>query len=218
MGPIGGWPVEMRGILPPMAYVLAPFSRIVNELAKLPGIGPKSAQRLAMYLLKSPEEQVRELAHAIGQLHQTITLCPRCFNLAEHDAECSICIDPRRDPSTLCVVEDPLDVMAMERAGEFAGRYHVLGGVISPLEGKYPDDLKIPDLLRRCREEDVKEVILATNTTLEGDATALFVAERLRPLGIRVTRIAKGMPMGGDLDYADQSTLVQALQGRRELS
>lgn len=200
-----------------MAYVLPPFTRIVNELAKLPGIGPKSAQRLAMYLLRSPREQVAQLATAIGTLHDTISLCPRCFNLAEYGEECSICRNPHRDTAMLCVVEDALDVMAMERAGEFEGRYHVLGGVISPLEGSYPDDLKIPQLLQRCRVEGVSEVILATNTTLEGDATALYVAEQLKELGIRVTRIAKGLPMGGDLDYADQSTLVQALLGRRDV-
>ncbi|HYE78371.1 MAG TPA: recombination mediator RecR [bacterium] len=200
-----------------MAYVLPPFTRIVNELSKLPGIGPKSAQRLAMYLLRSPQEQVGQLATALGALHETISLCPQCFNLAEFGEECTICRDIHRDPYVLCVVEDALDVMAMERAGEFEGRYHVLGGVISPLEGSYPDDLKIPQLLDRCRAGGVREVILATNTTLEGDATALFVADQLRELGIRVTRIAKGLPMGGDLDYADQSTLVQALLGRREV-
>lgn len=200
-----------------MVYVLAPFTRIVNELSKLPGIGPRSAQRLAMYLLKSPPTQNLDLAEAIATLHERITLCPQCFNLAEGGARCTICTDGHRESAVLCVVEDPLDVMAMERAGEFHGRYHVLGGVIAPLEGRYPDDLKIPELLRRCSTEGITEVILATNTTLEGDATALYVAEQLRSLSIRVTRIAKGMPMGGDLDYADQSTLIQALRGRREL-
>lgn len=200
-----------------MVYVLAPFTRIVHELGKLPGIGPRSAQRLAMYFLRCPPEQVAELAEALVTLHERITLCPQCFNLAESGALCSICADPRRAEAILCVVEDPLDVMAMERAGEFEGRYHVLHGVIAPLEGRYPDSLKIPELLTRCQEGAIREVILATNTTVEGDATALYVAEQLRPLGITVTRLAKGMPMGGDLDYADQSTLIQALRGRREL-
>ncbi|MCG3151099.1 MAG: Recombination protein RecR [bacterium] len=201
-----------------MVYVLAPFTRIVNELSKLPGIGPRSAQRLAMYLLRAPQQQNHELAEAIATLQLRITLCPQCFNLAEGGALCQICLDDRREAGVLCVVEDPLDVMAMERAGEYRGRYHVLGGVIAPLEGRYPETLKIPELLTRTQREGITEVILATNTTLEGDATALYVAEQLRPLGVRVTRIAKGMPMGGDLDYADQSTLIQALRGRRELS
>ena len=193
-----------------------PLQILVDELGRLPGIGPKSAQRIAFHLLKvAPEDAVR-LAEAIIAVKERITLCPRCFNVAEGDL-CSICTDPRRDAAVLCVVEDPRDIVAVERTQEFRGRYHVLQGALNPIEGIGPEQLRVGELLARIDGEEVREVILCTNPNLEGEATAMYLARLLKPLGVTVTRIASGLPVGGDLEYADQLTLGRALEGRREV-
>lgn len=192
------------------------MARLVAELEKLPGVGPKSAQRLAFYILKLPEAEAAALADAIRTLRQQIRTCPHCFNLTDQEV-CEICRSERRDAATLCVVADPRDLIAMERTREFRGRYHVLGGVISPLDGIGPEALRVRELLERIQKDSVTEIILATNPTVEGDATALYLARLIKPLGVRVTKIAFGLPVGGELDYADQATLVQALEGRRPL-
>jgi len=192
----------------------APLQALVDELGRLPGIGPKSAQRIAFHLLKvAPEDAVR-LADAIVALKQRTTLCPRCFNIAEGDL-CRICGDPRRDGTVLCVVEDPRDIVAVEKTQEFHGRYHVLHGALNPIEGIGPDQLRVRELLARLEPEHVTEVILCTNPNLEGEATAMYLARLLKPLGLTVTRIASGLPVGGDLEYADELTLGRALEGRR---
>lgn len=193
-----------------------PLAKLVSEFEKLPGIGPKSAQRLAFHILRISEEEARALADAVLDVKEHIKLCPVCFNFTDQD-RCEICTDSRRDRSFLCVVAEPRDVVAMEKTNEFKGLYHVLGGVISPMDGIVPDMLKIRELLTRIGEGEVKEVVLATNPTIEGDATAMYVAGLLKPLGVKVTRIAHGMPVGGDMDYADQATLIRALQWRREI-
>ncbi len=189
---------------------------LTTELARLPGIGRKSAQRLTYHLLKQNADQSRRLAQALVTLVETVRPCNRCFNLTEA-ALCSLCMDTRRDPSLVCVVEDAADIAAIERAGEFRGRYHVLGGRLSPLDGVGPDDLTIAALLERVPEDAIQEVIVATNPSLEGEATALYVQRQLAPLGVRVTRIARGLPVGGDLEYADGVTIAQALQARRDM-
>jgi recombination protein RecR len=183
----------------------------------LPGIGPKTAQRLTFFLLKRPAEEVRELSQALVAVKDRIVYCQTCFNVTDQDP-CRICADPARDGRLLCVVEEPNDLLAMERTGEFRGRYHVLLGALSPLDGIGPEDLKVRELLARLDAGGMQEVILATNPNVEGEATALYLARLLRPLGIRVTRIARGLPVGGDLEYADQVTLSKALEGRREIS
>jgi len=194
----------------------ASLQSLVDELGRLPGIGPKSAQRLAFHLLKvSPEDAVR-LAEAIVAVKEQTTLCPQCFNVAEGDL-CAVCRDPRRDGSLLCVVEDPRDIVAVEKTQEFHGRYHVLHGSLNPIEGVGPDQLKVKELLGRLETEGVTEVILCTNPNLEGEATAMFLARLLKPMGVSVTRIASGLPVGGDLEYADELTLGRALEGRREV-
>lgn len=193
-----------------------PLARLVGELEKLPGIGPKSAQRLAFYVLRLPPEEARRLTDAILEVKERITTCEVCFNFTEQPV-CDLCRSDRRDPHLLCVVAEPRDLLAMERTNEFRGRYHVLGGVISPMEGIGPDALRIRELIARLQDSPVQEVILATNPTVEGDTTAMYLARLIKPFGIRVSKIAFGLPMGGDLDYADQATLVQALEGRREL-
>ncbi len=193
-----------------------PVERLVASLRRLPGIGEKSATRLAFFLLSAPDAVGKELAEAILRLKQEIVLCEECFDLTEK-SPCAICRNPERDPAGLCVVEEPADRAAIERSGGFRGRYHVLGGSLSPIEGVGPEDLRIAELESRVRRGDVQEVVLATNPNAEGDATAHFIAERLRPLGVRLTRIAYGMPMGGDLEYADQVTVGRSLQFRREL-
>ncbi|HXX90386.1 MAG TPA: recombination mediator RecR [Acidimicrobiales bacterium] len=193
-----------------------PLQALVDELGRLPGIGPKSAQRIAFHLLKVAPEDARRLADAIVAVKERITLCPRCFNVAEGDL-CEICRDPRREASLLCVVEDPRDIVSVERTQEFRGRYHVLQGALNPIEGVGPDQLRVRELLARLEPEGVSEVILCTNPNLEGEATAMYLAKLLRPLGMRVTRIASGLPVGGDLEYADELTLGRALQGRREV-
>jgi recombination protein RecR len=192
---------------------------VINSLERLPGIGPKSASRLAFYLLRAPDEVSQDLATALANLKAKTAFCQECFNITEAGRErCEICESSRRDGSLICVVEEALDVLALERTGGFEGKYHVLQGVLSPIEGIGPDDLKIKQLLERVRSGGVKEVILATNPSMEGDATALYLRQQLEPLGVRVTRLARGLPVGGDLEYADQNTLLRALSGRQEMN
>ena len=191
-------------------------ARLIEALQRLPGIGPKTAQRLAFHVLKQPTAEVQALAEALIEVKTKIVYCSRCYNVADEDP-CGICADTRRDAALLCVVEEPNDLLAMERIGEYRGRYHVLLGALSPLDGIGPDELKVRELLGRLEREPVSEVILATNPNVEGDATALYLAKLLRPLGVRVTRIARGLPVGGDLEYADEVTLSRALEGRREM-
>lgn len=189
---------------------------LTSELARLPGIGRKTALRLTYHLLKQPPEQSRRLADALQTLSDKVRPCSRCFNLTE-EALCQICRDPRREAAVICVVEDAADIGAIERAGEYRGQFHVLGGRLSPLDGVTPDDLTIPQLLRRVEEGGVREVILATNPSLEGEATALYVQRQLAASGVSVTRIARGLPVGGDLEYADGVTIAQALSARRAM-
>lgn len=193
-----------------------PLQALVDELGRLPGIGPKSAQRIAFHLLKVAPEDALRLADAIVAVKERTTLCPKCFNVAEGGL-CTICADPRRDPAQLCVVEDPRDIVSVERTQEFRGRYHVLQGALNPIEGIGPDQLKVRELLARLDDEGVTEIILCTNPNLEGEATAMYLAKLLKPLGMKVTRIASGLPVGGDLEYADELTLGRALEGRREV-
>jgi recombination protein RecR len=193
-----------------------PLARLIEELEKLPGIGPKSAQRLALHILQARAEDAAGLAEAIREVKEKIHACRLCFNFTD-DELCPICADPERDERILCVVSDARDLLAMERAGGFRGRYHVLQGLISPMEGVGPESLRIEELLARVRGGRVEEVVLATNPTVEGDATAMYIANLLRPLGVKTTRIALGLPVGGDLDYADEVTIVRALQGRTEM-
>ena len=189
---------------------------LTGELARLPGIGRKTALRLTYHLLKQPPEQSRRLAEALRTLSERVRPCARCYNLTE-DEHCNICRDPRRDPTIICVVEEAADIGAIERAGEFRGQYHVLGGRLSPLDGVTPEDLSIPHLIHRIEAGDVREVILATNPSLEGEATALYVQRQLSSYPLSVTRIARGLPVGGDLEYADGVTIAQALSARRAM-
>jgi len=193
-----------------------PIQDLVDELARLPGIGPRSAQRLAFYLVKAPIQDARRLAEAIVAAKERVRFCRECFSVSEGEL-CRICRDPGRDPTIVCVVEESKDQAAVEKAGVVRGRYHVLGGAISPLEGIGPDDLRVQELLDRVGRDGIKEVILATNPNLEGNATAMYVAGLLKPIGVTVTRLASGLPVGGDLEYADEVTLGQALEGRREM-
>lgn len=193
-----------------------PVQRLIDELARLPGIGQKSAQRLAFHLLNVEEADATRLADAIVEMRRDVRLCSRCFNVTAEE-ECSICRDLRRDPALVCVVERAQDIAVLERTQEFTGRYHVLGGAISPIAGVGPEQLRVGELVARVEGEGIKEVIVATNPTVEGDTTALYLARLLKPLGISVTRIASGLPVGGDLDYADEITLGRALIGRKEL-
>jgi recombination protein RecR len=193
-----------------------PVQRLIDELARLPGIGQKTAQRLAFHLLAVEEADARRLAVAINDMRDQVTLCQRCFNVASGDL-CSICRDTRRDATVLCVVERPQDIVVVERSQEFRGLYHVLGGSLSPINGIGPGQLRIGELTERIGTEQVAEIIVATNPTVEGDATAMYLARELKPLGVRVTRLASGLPVGGDLDYADELTLGRALAGRMEL-
>ncbi|WP_334141265.1 recombination mediator RecR [Rhabdothermincola sp.] len=193
-----------------------PVQDLIDELGRLPGVGPKSAQRIAFHLLKVPTDDALRLSRAIVQAKERVTFCTRCFNLAEGQ-ECSICADDRRDPSVICVVEESRDIVAVEKTGEFRGRYHVLQGAISPIEGIGPDQLRVKELLARLEPEGVQEVILCTNPNIEGEATAMYLGRLLKPLGVKVTRIASGLPVGGDLEYADELTLGRALEGRREV-
>lgn len=198
-----------------MAYYAQPLDRLIEELSRLPGIGPKTAQRLAFYMLKMPKDRVESLADAIMQAKESITYCSVCGNFTDVDP-CSICKTPYRDRNIIMVVEEPKDIVAIEKTRDYKGLYHVLHGAISPLEGIGPDDIKIRELLARITAE-VKEVILATNPNVEGEATAMYLAKLLKPLDVKVTRIAHGIPMGGDLEYADEVTLTKALEGRREM-
>jgi recombination protein RecR len=192
-----------------------PVQALIDELGRLPGIGPKSAQRIAFYLLRAAPEDANRLARSITEAKARVTWCRRCFNLAEGEL-CIYCRDERRDPTLLCVVEEPRDIVAVERTHEFNGRYHVLQGAISPIEGIGPEQLRVKELVRRVGDENVAEVILATNPNIEGEATAMYLAKLLKPLGLRITRLASGLPVGGDLEYADEVTLGRALEGRRE--
>lgn len=193
-----------------------PLAKLVGEFEKLPGIGPKSAQRLAFHVLRITEDEARMLADAVMDVKAHIKLCPICYNYTDQD-RCEVCSDAKRDRSLLCVVAEPRDVVAMEKTNEFRGLYHVLGGVISPMDGVSAEMLKVRELLERINGGEIKEIVLATNPTIEGDATAMYIAQLVKPLGVKVTRIAHGMPVGGDMDYADQATLIQALQWRREI-
>ncbi|MFL6272227.1 MAG: recombination mediator RecR [Actinomycetes bacterium] len=194
----------------------APVQDLIDELGRLPGVGPKSAQRIAFHLLKVDKPDALRLAQAITEVKDRVAFCTRCFNVSESE-ECGVCRDPGRDSRMLCVVEEPRDLVAVERTSEFKGRYHVLQGAISPIEGIGPESLKIRELLARLEPEGVEEVILCTNPNIEGEATAMYLARLLTPLGVRVTRIASGLPVGGDLEYADEVTLGRAFAGRREM-
>jgi recombination protein RecR len=199
--------------------VLSPaVDNLVAQLARLPGIGQRTAQRLAFHLLRVPEEEALALADAIREVKERIGFCVECFNLAEQE-RCTVCLDPRRDRSLICVVEAPSDIVPIERTAEYRGLYHVLGGALSPIDGVDPEDLRIDELVARVERAggELAEVVLATNPTMTGEATASFVAERLRGRGVRVTRLASGLPVGGDLEYADEVTLGRALAGRRDL-
>ena len=193
-----------------------PIARLVCELGKLPGVGEKTAARLAFHILRAPDADAAALASAITDLRAKIRLCGLCWDFTEDDP-CAICRDARRDGSLLCVVAHPQDVLAIERTGGYRGRYHVLHGVLSPLEGIGPDDLRVAELVKRCGRGEVREVIVATNPSVEGETTAIYLAKLLRPLGLRTSRIATGVPMGGELEYADRLTLARAIDGRREL-
>ncbi len=193
-----------------------PVQALIDELGRLPGIGPKSAQRIAFHLLKLPADDANRLAHAIREAKDKVRFCERCFNVSE-DELCSFCTDDRRDSSIICVVEESRDIVSVERTGEFNGRYHVLLGAMSPLEGIGPEQLKIRELLNRLGPEGVREVIVCTNPNTEGEVTAMYLARMLKPLGLEVTRLASGLPVGGDLEYADELTLGRALEGRRSI-
>jgi recombination protein RecR len=199
-----------------VAVYEGPVQNLVDELGRLPGVGPKSAQRIAFYLLKAAPEDAKRLANAIVDAKEKVSWCRRCFNIAEGEL-CSFCRDERRDSTVVCTVEEPRDIVAIERTAEFRGRYHVLQGAISPIEGIGPEQLRVKELLTRIADEGIEEVILATNPNIEGEATAMYLARLLKPLGVRVTRIASGLPVGGDLEYADEVTLGRALEGRREV-
>ncbi|TMG41453.1 MAG: recombination protein RecR [Chloroflexi bacterium] len=197
-----------------MAEVPAPLTRVMEELGRLPGIGPKTAQRLSFYILRTPRDSVERLAAALVDVKARIRFCDECFFIAEGE-RCAICLSSRRDRAILCVVEEPLDVMAIERTGEYNGIYHVLHGALSPIDGIGPGELKIAELVSRLRREPVSEVILACDPDMEGEATAVYLAQQLAPLGIQTSRLAHGLPVGGELEYADELTLARAFSGRR---
>ncbi|MCU6755425.1 Recombination protein RecR [uncultured Eubacterium sp.] len=199
-----------------MKYYAKPLNRLINELSRLPGIGGKTAQRLAFHILSMDEKSAMELANAISDAKKSMTYCSVCGNLTDTDP-CAICSDDSRDKSTICVVESPKDVVAMEKIREYRGYYHVLHGAISPMDGIGPDDINLRSLIVRLQDEAVKELIIATNPNIEGEATAMYIARLIKPSGIKVTRIAHGIPVGGDLEYADEVTLLKAVEGRREL-
>lgn len=191
---------------------------MINALSRLPGVGPKTASRLTFHLLRAPEDLSRDLAEALSGLKSGISYCQVCYNITEAGrTECGICASSERDPGLICVVEEPLDVIALERTDAYSGRYHVLHGALSPIEGIGPEDLKIRELVARVRAGGVQEIILATNPSMEGDYTAAYLRQQLQPLGVRLTRLARGLPVGGDLEYADQNTLLRALSGRQEM-
>jgi recombination protein RecR len=199
-----------------MRFYPKPLARLIEELERLPGIGPKSAQRLAFHLLERPEDEARAFADAVIEVKRQMRSCSRCFNVTDIDP-CAVCADERRDRGLICVVAEPRDVLAMENTGEYAGLYHVLRGLISPMENIGPEQLRVGELVERARGGQVREVVIATNPVVEGEATAAYLAGLLKPLGVKVTRIALGLPVGGDLDYADQLTITRALQGRTEM-
>lgn len=199
-----------------MSDLAPPVAALIEEFSKLPGVGVKTAQRLTFFLLRSPADQARRLAEAIMRVKESIIYCSRCFNITETDP-CLICSNPNRDQETICVVEEPLDVLALEKTGVYKGLYHVLHGALSPVEGIGPKDLRIEELLKRLQDGKVREVILATNPNFEGEYTANYLQKELKPLPVKVTSLARGLPIGGDLEYADEGTLSRALEGRREL-
>jgi recombination protein RecR len=202
-----------------MANLPVPVQDLIDALERLPGIGPKTASRLAFFLLRAPDDISLRLAEALVRLKRDTSTCEMCFNITlAGQTQCEICASPDREDTSLCVVEEPMDVLVLERTGGFHGRYHVLHGVLSPIDGIGPDDLKIRPLLERLKDSRIKEVILATNPSMEGDATALYLRQQILPLGQRMTRLARGLPVGSDLEYADQNTLLRALAGRQELS
>ncbi|MFC2055762.1 recombination mediator RecR [Chloroflexota bacterium] len=195
-----------------------PIQNLINNLSRLPGIGPKTASRLTFYLLRTPEDLARDLGESLLELKSSTTFCRTCFNItASGRDECEICTSKEREGALICVVEEPLDVLALERTDSYLGRYHVLHGALSPIEGVGPEDLKIRELIARVKDGGIKEIILATNPSMEGDYTAAYILQQLEPLGVRLTRLARGLPVGGDLEYADQSTLQRALDGRQEM-
>jgi recombination protein RecR len=201
-----------------MQLLVEPVARLIDEFSRLPGIGPKTASRLTFYLLRAPEEQAQSLSDALRELRERITFCSLCFNITESDP-CAVCTDERRDRSVICVVEEPLDVVAIERTRDYQGLYHVLHGTISPVEGIGPDDLRIAEMLPRLEADPrVREVIIATNPNMEGEATAMYIARQLEGRGVQVTRLARGLPVGGDLEYADEITLSRALAGRQAIT
>jgi len=199
-----------------LASYARPVERLITELSKLPSIGPKSAQRIAFHVVRGRPDDARALADALREVKERIKPCRRCFNLTEGE-ECEICTDPRRDASVICAVEDPYDIGPIERTGEYRGLYHVLGGALSPLDGIEPEDLRIAELVERVEKEGTKEIVIATNPNTTGEATALFIAQELKDTPIRVTALASGLPVGGDLEYADEVTLGRAFAGRREI-
>ena len=199
-----------------MATYARPVERLITELSKLPSIGPKSAQRIAFHIIRGRPDDARALANALREVKERISPCRRCFNLTEAE-ECDICTDVRRDASVICVVEDPYDIGPIERTGEYRGLYHVLGGALSPLDGIEPEDLRIAELVERVGREGVREVVIATNPNTTGEATALFIAQELKDTPVKVTALASGLPVGGDLEYADEVTLGRAFAGRREI-
>jgi recombination protein RecR len=199
-----------------VTFYAGPVQDLIDELGRLPGVGPKSAQRIAFHLLKLPKDDALRLATAIAVVKDKVAFCQTCFNISEGD-RCGICNDPRRESTVVCVVEDPRDIVAVERTGEFKGRYHVLQGAISPIEGIGPDQLRVKELLTRIEPEGIEEIILCTNPNIEGEATAMYLGRLIKPLGLKVTRIASGLPVGGDLEYADELTLGGAIEGRRDV-
>lgn len=195
-----------------------PVQRLMDAFSRLPGVGPKTAARLTFFLLRGGEDLSRELAEALEELKANTAVCQQCFNITSAGRTlCEVCAHPQRDPALICVVEEPLDVLALERTGGYAGHYHVLDGALNPIEGIGPDDLRIKELTGRVQAGNIKEVIIATNPSIEGDATAMYIQQQLAPFGVRLTRLARGLPAGGDLEYADQTTLLRALAGRQEL-
>jgi len=202
--------------MPPVSAIPRPVQVLIDEFSRLPGIGPKTASRLTYFLLRQSPEQSRALAEALAQLKERIRFCSVCFNMTEDDP-CGLCRDDQRDAGMICVVEAPLDVIALERTRSFIGRYHILHGAISPVEDIGPEDLRIKELMARLQNSKVREVILATNPSYEGEATAMYLQKQIAPLGIRITRLARGLPAGGDLEYADETTLARALEGRSEM-
>lgn len=199
-----------------MSFYATPITKLIEEFSKLPGIGNKTAQRLAFHVLNMPRENAVQMARAIVEAKDKIKFCSTCFNITDME-QCSICSNTKREDESLCVVQDPKDIIAIEKTREFKGRYHVLHGAISPMDGIGPNDIYIKELLLRLQDDRVKEIILATNPTIEGEATAMYIGKLVKPLGIKVTRLAYGIPIGGDLEYTDEMTISKALEGRREM-